>query len=321
MKFLIIASIGIILVLLIIIFVNTLFALVVFNLCFKRAKKPEDNIQKNIDLIVKGGGNADAIYQGREWMLSKKIEHHYIMSRDDLKLHAIYIRNNNSNKNRIAVLVHGYQGSPMLDFSAVARFYYDNGFSLFLPDQRTHGESEGKYITFGAYERYDIVDWCKYIDKYTEHKCEYILSGISMGATTVLLAAAEPDMIKLNYITADCGYTSPRRIFADVFKQWYNLPSFPILNIANIICKTKAKFSFDEFSTLDAVKELKAPVTFIHGEADDFVIPQNSYDNYEACTCQKHITTVPEAGHGTSYIKDKEKIESELIRIFNAYFS
>lgn len=321
MNFIVMASVVILSIFFIIVLVSTIFALVVFNLCFKRAKNPEYNIQKNIDLIVRGGGNAETIYRGREWMMSQEIEHHHIVSRDNLKLHGIYIKNNNTNKNRIAVLVHGYQGSPMLDFSAVAQFYYNNGFSLFLPDQRTHGESEGKYITFGAYERYDIVDWCKYIDENIGHNCEYILSGISMGATTVLLAAAEPDMIKLNYITADCGYTSPRRIFADVFKQWYNLPSFPILNIANIICRVSAKFSFDEFSTLEAVKKLKAPISFIHGEADDFVIPQNSIDNYSACTSQKHITTIPGAGHGTSYIKDKEKIELELTRIFNTYFS
>jgi fermentation-respiration switch protein FrsA (DUF1100 family) len=182
-------------------------------------------------------------------------------------------------------------------------------------------ESEGKYITFGAFERYDIVDWCKYIDNFTNNTCEFILSGVSMGATTVLLAAAEPDMIKLNYITADCGFTSPRRIFTDVFKQWYHLPPFPILNFASVICKKLAKFSFDEFTTLEAVKKLKAPVTFIHGEADAFVIPQNSRDAFDACTVEKQLITVEGAEHGLAYIKDREKVEKELSRIFNNYFS
>lgn len=298
-----------------------LFSYIVFNMCFTRNKDPQGSIEKGIQHIENGGGNGQAIRDGRTWMLAQDIEHHYINSRDGLKLHGILIKNNSSAKNRIAVMVHGYQGAPTFDFSAAARSYYDNGFSLFLPDQRTHGESEGKYITFGSYERYDVVDWCKYIDDYTEHKCEFILSGVSMGATTVLLAAAEPDMIKLNYITADCGFTSPRRIFTDVFKQWYHLPPFPILNLADIICKNLAKFSFDEFSTLDAVKKLKAPVTFIHGEADDFVVPQNSRDAFDACSQEKQIVLVTDAEHGLSYIKDKETVEKELLRIFNNYFS
>ena len=298
-----------------------LFAYVVFNLCFTRNKDPEGSIEKGIRHIENGGGDGNAIRSGREWMLSRELEHHYITSRDGLKLHGILIKNANPDSKRIAVMVHGYQGAPSFDFSAAAGFYYEHGFSLFLPDQRTHGQSEGKYITFGAYERYDIVDWCKYIDEYTNHSCEFILSGVSMGATTVLLAAAEPDMIKLNYITADCGFTSPRRIFSDVFKQWYHLPSFPILDIANIICKAKAKFSFDEFSTLEAVKNLKAPVTFIHGEADDFVVSANSYDNFASCTSEKHLVTVVDAAHGLAYIKDREKVQKELSRIFNEYFS
>ena len=296
------------------------FALIVFNLCFTRSKNPVENAEKVIKHIEKGGGNADAIRKGRDWMLSQNVEHHYITSRDGLKLHGIFIPNADPSLNRVAVMVHGYQGTPSIDFSAAAQFYYKNGFSLFLPDQRTHGQSEGKYITFGSFERYDVVDWCKYVDDYTGNKCEFILSGVSMGATTVLLAAAEHDMIKLNYITADCGYTSPRRIFADVFKQWYHLPPFPILNIADLICRDCAGFSFDEFTTLDAVKHLPAPVTFIHGEADDFVVTQNSLDNFTACTGEKNLVTVPGAEHGLSYIVDQERVDCELQHIFDKYF-
>lgn len=297
------------------------FALIVFNLCFTRAKSPEDNAEKTIRLIEKGGGNADVIRSGKAWMLSQEAEHHYITSRDGLKLHGIFIRNVDSDSNRVAVMVHGYQGTPSIDFSAAAKFYYKNGFSLFLPDQRAHCQSEGNYITFGAFERYDIVDWCKYVDDYTGNKCQFILSGVSMGATTVLPAAAEPDMIKLNYITADCGYTTPRRIFTDVFKQWYHLPPFPILNIADYICRDRAGFSFDEFSTLEAVKHLPAPVTFIHGEADYFVVTQNSLDNFAACTSEKQLITVPGAAHGISYIIDQERVDAELQRIFDNYFN
>ena len=314
----ILLTMGIVLILL---SVSILFAYTVFNLCFTRDKDPEGNIEKGISHIESGGGDGHAIREGRTWMLSQNIEHHHIISRDGLKLHGIFIRNQDQRSKRIAVLVHGYQGAPSFDFSAAARFYYNNGFSLFLPDQRTHGESEGRYITFGSLERYDIVDWCKYIDNYTANSCEFILSGVSMGATTVILAAAEPDMIKLNYITADCGYTSPRRIFSDVFKQWYHLPPFPILNIANLICRNVAGFSFDEFDTLDAVKKLKAPITFIHGKADDFVIPKNSYDNFDSCTGEKQLITVEGAAHGLAYIKDRDYVEKELSRIFDNYFS
>lgn len=292
----------------------------VFDMCLTRDKTPEETIEKSIHHIEKAGGNGAAIRSGRDWMLSRELEHLYITSRDGLKLHGIFIRNTTTEKKRVAVLVHGYRGAPSFDFSAAARSYYESGFSLFLPDQRAHGQSEGDYITFGAFERYDIVDWCRYLDNYTGNECEFILSGVSMGATTVLLAAAEPDMIKLNYITADCGFTSPGRIFTDVFKAWYHLPAFPILNFARVICRKQAGFDFFEFSTTEAVRHLPAPITFIHGEADDFVVPQNTVDNFEACTSEKSIVLVPGAEHGLSYIKDQDRVDAELKRAFNTYF-
>ena len=296
-------------------------AQLLFDMCFTRVKDPEKAIELCIQTIERNGGNGALIRQGRDWLLAQNVSHHYITSRDGLKLHAIFIANDKSNKNRIAVMVHGYHGAPALDFSAAAMLYYNNGFSLFLPDQRTHGQSEGEYITFGAYERYDIVDWCKYIDDYTGNKCEFILSGVSMGATTVLLAAAERDMIKLNYITADCGYSSPKRIFTDVLKSRYHLPSFPILTIANLICKKYAGFGIDEFSTIESVKRIGAPITFIHGGADHFVVPQNTIDSYEACTSSKELIIVPDAEHGVSYIKDTKKVSEALEKAFNTYFS
>ncbi len=296
-----------------------LFALIVFEKCFKRAKDPEGDIERSMQHIEKTCQNGSIIRKGRDWLLSQPYEDHYITSRDGLRLHAIYI--NNPDSDRMAVLVHGYRGSFCFDFASVAEAYYrKRNCSLLLVDQRAHGTSEGEYITFGSRERYDIVDWCKYIDDLTGNRCKFILSGVSMGTTTVLLAAAEPDMIKLNYVTADCGYTSPRRIFTHVFRQWYRLPEFPILNIADYICKSTAGFSFEEFSTLDVVKQIKAPITFIHGEADDFVPLDNTRDNYNACTQTKKLITIPNAGHGMSYIEDPDTIEKEFDRIFDNYF-
>lgn len=292
-----------------------------FDVCFTRVKDPEKAIELCIQTIERNGGNGDMIRQGRDWLLAQNVSHHYITSRDGLKLHGIFIENDKSDKARVAVMVHGYRGAPVLDFSAAAIQYYNNGFSLFFPDQRTHGQSEGKYITFGSYERYDIVDWCNYVNNYTGNRCEFILSGVSMGATTVLLAAAEPDMIKLNYVTADCGFSSPKRIFADVLKKRYHLPSFPILNIADLICKDSAGFGIDEFSAIDSVKRITAPITFIHGGADDFVVPQNTIDAYEACTSVKELIIVPDAEHGVSYIKDTKKVSEALEKAFKTYFS
>ncbi len=303
---------------LILLLAATIAANVLINLCFKRVN--DDDRLKYLDDLEQSGVDTSSIKEGQAWLGSQDIEEHYIISRDGLRLYASFLRSKDENSKKLAVLVHGYQGSSD-SFANVARFYYENGFSILFPDGRTHGKSEGEYITFGAFERYDVVDWVKYADNMLGGDCKILLSGVSMGTTTALLAAAEPDMPQLRYITADCGYTDPKGIFKDVLKSRYHLPSFPMMNIARGILKKKARFDYCSFSTLESVRKLKAPVTFIHGEADDFVNIKNTYENYEACNTEKVLISVPGAGHGTAYITDKIRIDAELQRIVSTYFN
>jgi len=48
------------------------------------------------------------------------------------------------------------------------------------------------------------------------------------------------------------------------------------------------------------------PVLFIHGEADDFVPCDMTRACYAACASEKYLLTVPDAGHGLSYLVDRD---------------
>lgn len=300
--------------LLLLLIITIAFANYMINLCFKRMPQYD-----YLEDLKKMGVNTSLVDEGRRWLYSQNLESHYIKSRDGLKLHASVLRSTEPSSKKLAVLVHGYHGS-FDSFSNVAQFYHYNGFTVLMPDQRTHGKSEGEYITFGAFERYDVVDWCNYGNELLGGDCKILLSGVSMGTTTVLLASAEPDMPALTYITADCGFTDPKGIFRDVLKSQYHLPSFPLLDIARLLLIIRAKFDYCSFTTIDAVKALRTPISFIHGQADDFVSIDNSYRNYEACTSPKVLITVPGAKHGVAYLADKERIDLELERIVSTYF-
>lgn len=299
-----------------------LFTLLVFNASFRRVKNRDASTGAYLERLRTHGFAevAERIGEGIDWIRSQPCEELHMKSRDGLELFARFIRSG-APAGRIAVLVHGYHGMAEFDFSTVARFYSEHGFDILLPDQRTHGRSEGKYITFGSYERYDIVDWCRFIDNKTGGVNKLLLNGVSMGCTTALLAAAEPDMPQsLRYVVADCGYTSPASIFNDVFHARYRIPAFPVLNLAALMCRLRAKFSFNEFSTTDAVKKFTVPILFLHGEDDKFVNIRNTRDNFEACTAPKELITVPGAGHGLSYVVETERCNKRLEEIFADFF-
>lgn len=296
------------------------FTIIVFLKFFGRNRNdPDTETMQHYETFDQAGIDTAAMRDGFEWIRTTASEEHFITSRDGLRLRARYVPAEHP-AGRLAVLVHGYHSSGQNDFSSIFRFYHDRDFDILLPDQRTHGASEGKFITFGARERYDIVDWIRHIISVKGER-KILLSGISMGCTTVLLAAAEPDMPPLSFLAADCGYTCPRSIFGDVLKSWFHLPPYPILWFADLSCRLFAGFRFSDFDTRDAVRHITCPVVFVHGEADDFVNIRNSRENFAAAvSAQKELITVPAAGHGLSYVFDQPRIDRALEDAIRKYF-
>ena len=257
--------------------------------------------------------NAKRIAEGIAWVHSRDCEHIYITSFDGLKLHAKLLKNPIPS-GRIMLLAHGYHSFPEYDFSCAFRLYYNLGYDMLLIDQRTHGESEGKYITFGVRERYDILKWCEYLDGRFGKDRRIVLGGISMGCTAVLLAAGLPSLPdSVIGIVADCGFTSPYYEFAHVMKHSMHIPVFPFLDIASAISKSVMGFGFRDCTTVDAVKKTHLPILFIHGEDDTFVPPENTIINYDACISRKELILVPDAGHGLSFLVDERLCTEKLI--------
>ncbi len=306
---------------LLLILMSVIFSLVLIFTSFTRAKNADEAVKLSKEYIRSTLGEEKylPISEGDAWLAEHKFEEHYITSRDGLRLCA-HIYRNEKPMGRTAVLVHGYRSLPYFDFCGIMKFYYDNGFDIVLPFHRTHGKSEGRFITFGKLERYDIVDWVKYANSLLGEQ-PTLINGISMGCTTTLLAAALSDMPEnIRFVIADCGYITPRAIFTDVLRSRFHLPSFPIIPIASVLCKWICGFGFDDFSTLDAVRSLPCPALFIHGEADDFVYIYNTRQNYDACTSDKTLITVPGAGHGLAYINDRERLGGEMRGVIERYF-
>ena len=98
-------------------------------------------------------------------------------------------------------MMHGFRSNPIHDFSCAFKFYYDKGFNLFVPDQRAHGKSQGKFITYGVKERVDAKCWVDYINTLVDNG-EIYMTGVSMGATTVLMATelSLPQNVKVTHL-------------------------------------------------------------------------------------------------------------------------
>lgn len=201
----------------------------------------------------------------------------------------------------IELLFHGYQGSGERDLSAGVERCFAIGRSAIIIDQRSHGESEGSTTTFGVKERFDCIAWINYVCERFGKDRKIILTGVSMGAATVMMAAGEELPDNVVCVLADCGYSSARAIIKKVISEM-RLPAnllYPFVKLGAFIF---GHFNLEETSPIEAVKRAKIPIIFIHGDTDDFVPHSMSAELYEACASKyKKFVTSPGAGHGLAY--------------------
>lgn len=208
------------------------------------------------------------------------------------------------------LLFHGYRSCPLADFSVVIPFYHSLGFNLLLADQRSHGKSEGEYITFGIREHRDVAKWIAYHNENLGLLPVY-LGGMSMGATTVLMAAGRQLPENVKGVSADCGFTTPKEILREVMGQ-ARIPAFPLLNITGWYTRLFAGFGLEEYSTCLAMETCRVPVIMLHGMADRFVPCEMSKRTFEACHSEKQLLLVEGATHGTSYLTDRPRCQKAL---------
>ena len=116
----------------------------------------------------------------------------------------------------LIILFHGYRSCALRDCSGGFVLAHRLGFNVLAVDQRGHGRSSGTTITFGVLERYDCLEWAKYAAQHLSCGAPILLSGLSMGAATVLMAAQLPLPKDVVGILADCPYSSPKDIIKKV---------------------------------------------------------------------------------------------------------
>lgn len=240
----------------------------------------------------------------------------YTTSFDGLKLYGrLYEPEEKTNKYILSM--HGYRSSRA-DFICAVKYFMSLGYNVLLIDERAHGNSEGKWITFGIKERYDCVTWCEKLNELFGNDIKIVLDGISMGATTVLMATSLPTLPKnVIKVMADCGFSSPWDIVCHVAKKDMHIPKFPLLYFMIPAVKVFAGFGLRAASTVESVKNTSLPILYVHGLADDFVPHEMSLLAYNARPENSTLISVEGAKHGLSYIIDEERCQKAINDFLN----
>ena len=240
-----------------------------------------------------------------------------IQSHDGLKLFGKYYAGQPGKP--LILFFHGYRSTGERDASGGFWYCRERGYSLLMVDQRSHGQSEGKTISFGIKERWDCLDWVDEVLRRFGEDTQILLSGISMGAATVLMAAELPLPQQVKGIWADCGFASPEGVLRETIRRW-RWPEKLVYPLVALSARWVGGFRLDESTALESIRHAKVPILLIHGEDDKIVPCAMAHELHAACSAPVTLLTVPGAAHGVSYYVDTDAYWNALDNLCEAVF-
>lgn len=245
-------------------------------------------------------------------MTEEHFEQVYITADDGIRLAGRYYHCSDSGP--VHIQFHGYRGNGIRDFCAIHSICQEIGINTLIVDQRAHGLSGGNTMTFGILERFDCQRWANYARDRFGSEREIYLSGVSMGAATVLMASSLPLPENVVGIIADCPYSTPSAIIRKVISD-VRFPAMLIYPFVALGAFVFGGFRLWEESAIHAVTQSKIPILVIHGSEDKYVPPQMSADIFEHCGGKRYLEIFPGAGHGGCSATDPVRYE-KILRSF-----
>lgn len=248
-----------------------------------------------------------------------------ITSFDGLKLKALLMEAEKDCQGTV-LLMHGYHSGPIREFATISKVFHEMNYNVVMPYQRSHGESEGKWITFGIKERYDCRDWILKINELYGDGFPLFVGGISMGCATITMTSGFDLPSNVRGFIADCGFTSPYEITYWTATKKMGLPktvATTFVNTTNWIGKTFFDYPLDGYSTYEALSKCNKPFLFISGTADETVPVEMTMSNYlqykGTHPYDTELLLVEDCPHAISYLVDKENYDNKIRNFVQKY--
>lgn len=221
-----------------------------------------------------------------------------VTSYDGYVLHAQFVKKP-IETTRYILISHGYTDNR---FGALkyGRMYLEQGFNLIIYDLRGHGLNKPTFCTYSARERKDLLSMIQDSRARFPDAGLFGIHGESLGAATSIAVLEEKPPI--DFVIADCGFSDIASVLKRGMKGMH-LPVF-LIDIASVCAKIRFGFSFGDMRPIDSLKDNLVPILFIHGENDDFILPEHSEKMKEATRGYAELHLITDAGHAMSILTD-----------------
>lgn len=214
---------------------------------------------------------------------------------DNLNLSSYLIRTDPLNQKGTIILVHGIRAAKE-HFLPLSKMLSDSGYNSVILDLRAHGESEGKYCTYGFYEKQDLSLFIDSILRIDNISSNLGIWGQSLGGAISLQTLAIDSRLKFGIV--ESTFSDFRTIVHDYIKQRIGF-EIPFMSNYFIWRAEKiASFKSAEVVPLRSAALVKQPVLVVHGTKDDRIKIEYGLQNFKTLSNGgKEFFECPEANH------------------------
>jgi uncharacterized protein len=250
---------------------------------------------------------------------SGQVETVHLETRDNIKL-AAWFAVPSRHSGRCVVVLHGIADTKA-GAAGFGPMFLDHGYSVLTPDSRGHGESEGDFVTYGLLEKYDVVEWARWLHT---RGCDHVYGlGESLGGAILIQAASLTG--DFSAIVAESSYSDLRSIAVYRLARMLHLPASirrPVASVvvsgAMIYARLRYGFDLNGVSPIISLPRISVPVLLIHGEEDSQTPASNSIAMAQVDS-RVVLWLVPKAGHVGAFAAEPSEFRSRVLEWFAAH--
>ncbi len=238
-----------------------------------------------------------------------------LTTRDGLHLVAWYIP---GSRPEAIILVHGLNTNRQV-MLPTAELLAEAGYPLLLLDLRGHGQSEGKQLSYGYREAWDVQAGVDYLTARPEIKKVAALGSSLGGATVTRAAALEP---RLAALVIQSSYSSLPAAVEDGFDRFSLFPKWPFGPLIVALAENRVGLDIRAIdSTRDLATMSPRPVLIIHNASDKLFPLYHAQTMYQAAQPPKDLWVIESLAHADPALALKAVYQKRVVTFFDNSFA
>jgi alpha/beta superfamily hydrolase len=235
---------------------------------------------------------------------------------DGLQIAAWYIPSESNE--RAIILVHGRDNSRTNGFDnkfvSFANVLHQAGFSVMMIDLRGHGQSDDARYSFGIKERQDVLGAVDWLEEHGYQPGKIGVLGYSLGAASVIGAAAEETDIGAIWI--DSAYTDIESVIA---LNWVKESGLPQIFLTSTRWMIRLRYGYDIFASqpINEIGKIAPRPIYMAHCVQDKMIPISHMDKLLTVAQNTQTWKIPVCEHAYGYKIVPAEYDQKAINFFD----